>query len=171
MCKSGWPHGAVCLWKYHFLFIQSAAFVQGSFHIFPPSHSGVTYIFYLIAETFFKRPFHKNDLFQLCPLGKKTRNRQEFCLAIGKKRERLCFSTVIPDSRVSVSFFSLPSLQMSHMGEKYMCYAAWRDVYIKPQSSHFYSFVSCLRREADAVATWASCLNRGSILFYQEEVG
>lgn len=55
---------------------------------------------------FFKSPFHKNDLFQLCPLGKKTTHRQEYCLAIGTEVYILAQQFLIEVS-LSLLFFSL----------------------------------------------------------------
>lgn len=83
--KSRWPYGVILSLKIQFSIRTSHYFLRSAYFIFSP-HSSITYIFYLIAEAFFKSPFHKNDLFQLCPLGKKTTNRQENCLGIGKKR-------------------------------------------------------------------------------------
>lgn len=127
-----------CLSKCNFLFV-AATILHSAYFIFFHPQSGITYVFGLIAEVFFKSPFHKNDLFQLCPLGKKTTNRQEYCLAIRKKKTH--FSTAIPDSSVSVLFFPSLQIQIRTWEAGNICFM--RLGCIKAQSSHFYSFVSC----------------------------
>lgn len=161
--KSRWSHCAFLSVKMQFSICSRHYFAQCLFHFFHPQ-SGITYVFGLIAEVLFKGPFHKNDLFQLCPLGKKTTNRQEYCLAIRKKKNRH-FSTAIPDSSVSVLFFSLSADTNLHMGGwKYMFYVAWLHKSTK-QSFLFIclSLTGKWRSEADATATWTSCLNTESI--------
>lgn len=161
--KSRWSHCAFLSVKMQFSICSRHYFAQCLFHFFHPQ-SGITYVFGLIAEVLFKGPFHKNDLFQLCPLGKKTTNRQEYYLAIRKKKNRH-FSTAIPDSSVSVLFFSLSADTNLHMGGwKYMFYAAWLHKSTK-QSFLFIclSLTGKWRSEADATATWTSCLNTESI--------
>lgn len=90
--------------KIQFLLEQGSISLQRLFHFFLPQHCGITYIFYVIAEVFFKSFFHKNDLFQLCPLGRKTTNRQEHSFPTGKS---LHFRRAILNSSVSVLFSSL----------------------------------------------------------------
>ena len=105
------------------------------------------YFLFWLLRRFSKEPFII-VIFQLCPLGKKTANRQEHCLAIGKKKRKrenvVCFLAQRFPIQVTLSLlFSLLSADTkSHMWDwKYMFYAAWRNGCIEAQSSHFYSFV------------------------------
>lgn len=136
--KSRWSHCAFLSVKMQFSICSRHYFAQCLFHFFHPQ-SGITYVFGLIAEVLFKGPFHKNDLFQLCPLGKKTTNRQEYYLAIRKKKIGILAQQFL--IRVCLSF-SFPSLQIQICTWEAGNICFMRLGCIKAQSSHFYSFVS-----------------------------
>lgn len=160
-----------CHWKCNFRFGQAT--VQCLFHFFPP-HGGITYIFYLIAEAFFKSPFHKNDLFQLCLLGKKTTNRQ----VLKKKRRNVCLlaQQFLIQVSLSLLFSSLFADTKNAHGRLEIYVLCSLEKWLHKSTKQSFLFI-CLsltgkwRSEADAIATWTSCLNTESIFSFQKEVG
>lgn len=140
--KSRWSHCAGFSLKTQFSVSSSHYFAQCLFHFFSLPQSGITYIFCLIAQVFFKSPFRIKWSFSTVP-SRKENNEQTRAPPCNEEEKRERFSTAIPNSSVSVLFFPLCADTNSYMGGwKYMFYAARRDGCIKAQSSHFYSFVS-----------------------------